>query len=72
MQQMQQQDEEEDEEQQEEYDQQDDEGDDEMQDEDDDENEIIPNSHPPQVPEDGNYIDALNEAGVDQARIDQL
>lgn len=36
------------------------------------EEEIMPNSHPPQVPEDGNYIDALNEAGVDQARIDQL
>ena len=38
----------------------------------DEEEEIMPNSHPPQVPEDGNYIDALNEAGVDQARIDQL
>ena len=40
--------------------------------EDVDDEEIMPNSHPPQVPEDGNYIDALNEAGVDQARIDQL
>ena len=39
-------------------------------DDDDEEEEIMPNSHPPQVPEDGNYIDALNEAGVDQARID--
>ena len=38
----------------------------------DEEEEIIPGSHPPQVPEDGTYIDALNEAGVDQARIDQL
>ena len=38
----------------------------------DEEEEIMPNSHPPQVPEDGTYIDALNEAGVDQARIDQL
>ena len=44
-----------------------------MQDGDDeevDDEEIMPNSHPPQVPEDGTYIDALNEAGVDQARID--
>jgi hypothetical protein len=39
------------------------EGDDEIEDDDDD--EIIPNSHPPQVPDDGTYIDALNEAGVD-------
>ena len=37
-----------------------------------DDEEIVPSSHPPQVPEDGTYIDALNEAGVDQARIDQL
>lgn len=54
-----------------------DDGDDEMQDDEDqeddeDDNEIIPNSQPPRVPEDGTYIDALNEAGVDQARIDQL
>ena len=40
-------------------------------DEDEDE-QIIPNSHPPVVPEEGTYIDALNEAGVDQERIDQL
>ena len=32
--------------------------------------QIIPQSQPPQVPEDGTYIDALNEAGVDQDRID--
>lgn len=32
----------------------------------------MPNSQPPQVPEDGTYIDALNEAGVDPQRIDQL
>ena len=38
----------------------------------DDAEQIIPNSHPPQVPEEGTYIDALNEAGVDQQRIDQL
>lgn len=28
--------------------------------------QIIPQSKPPQVPEDGTYLDALNEAGVDQ------
>ena len=32
---------------------------------DDEGEQIIPNSHPPEVPEDGTYIDALNEAGVD-------
>ena len=31
--------------------------------------EIVPNSQPPEVPADGNYIDALNEAGVDPERI---
>ena len=34
--------------------------------------DIQPNSKPPEVPEDGTYITALNEAGVDQERIDQL
>ena len=34
--------------------------------------QIVPNSKPPEVPEDGTYIDALNEAGVDQKRIEQL
>lgn len=38
--------------------------DDHMEDEDEGE-DIVPNSHPPQVPEDGDYITALNEAGVD-------
>jgi hypothetical protein len=33
---------------------------------------IVPNSQPPQVPADGTYITALNEAGVDQKRIEQL
>lgn len=36
------------------------------------EEEIIPNSKPPTVPEEGTYIDALNEAGVDPQRIEQL
>ena len=39
---------------------------------DDDNEQILPNSHPPQVPDEGTYIDALNEAGVDPQRIDQL
>lgn len=30
-----------------------------------DEQQIVPNSKPPIVPEEGTYIDALNEAGVD-------
>ena len=34
--------------------------------------EIVPNSVPPEVPQDGTYIDALNEAGVDPKRIEQL
>ena len=34
--------------------------------------QIIPNSQPPEVPQDGTYITALNEAGVDQERIQQL
>ena len=34
--------------------------------------EILPGSKPPQVPEDGTYITALNEAGVDNDRIEQL
>ena len=33
--------------------------------EDGQEQEIIPQSKPPEVPEDGTYLDALNEAGVD-------
>lgn len=37
-----------------------------------DEQEIIPNSKPPTVPDEGTYIDALNEAGVDPQRIEQL
>lgn len=40
--------------------------------EDDEDQQIIPNSQPPEVPEDGTYIDALNEAGVDPQRIEQL
>jgi hypothetical protein len=40
-------------------------GDDGEDQEDGHEDEIIPNSHPPEVPEEGTYIDALNEAGVD-------
>lgn len=39
---------------------------------DDDEDQIMPNSRPPIVPEDGTYITALNEAGVDPSRIQQL
>lgn len=34
--------------------------------------DIVPNSKPPTVPEDGTYITALNEAGVDPERIEQL
>ena len=34
--------------------------------------EIVPGSKPPTVPEDGTYITALNEAGVDPERIEQL
>ena len=34
--------------------------------------EINPDSKPPIVPGEGTYVDALNEAGVDQERIDQL
>lgn len=34
--------------------------------------QIVPNSNPPTVPEDGNYITALNEAGIDPQRIEQL
>ena len=34
--------------------------------------DIVPNSQPPTVPEEGTYIDALNEAGVDPQRIEQL
>jgi hypothetical protein len=34
--------------------------------------DIVPNSVPPTVPEEGNYLTALNEAGVDQQRIQQL
>jgi len=36
------------------------------------EEEIVPQSQPPMVPEDGTYITALNEAGVDPERIEQL
>lgn len=34
--------------------------------------DIVPSSKPPTVPEDGTYITALNEAGVDPERIEQL
>jgi len=34
--------------------------------------QIVPNSRPPTVPEDGTYITALNEAGVDPQRIQRL
>ena len=34
--------------------------------------DIVPNSKPPVVPEGGTYITALDEAGVDQERIDAL
>ena len=34
--------------------------------------EIVPNSQPPEVPAEGNYIDAMNEAGIDPKRIEQL
>ena len=33
---------------------------------------LVPDSRPPQVPEDGTYITALNEAGVEPERIEQL
>jgi len=32
--------------------------------------EIVPNLQPPAVPEDGTYITALNEAGIDPERIE--
>ena len=32
--------------------------------------EIQPNSQPPEVPAEGTYVDALNEAGVEQERIE--
>lgn len=32
----------------------------------------MPGSKPPEVPEDGTYITALNEAGVNEDRIEQL
>lgn len=38
----------------------------------DDHPEIVPNSQPPQVPAEGTYIDAMNEAGIDPRRIEQL
>ena len=41
-------------------------------DDEEEDQQIIPNSQPPEVPEDGTYIDALNEAGVDPQRIEQL
>lgn len=34
--------------------------------------QMLPNSKPPEVPEDGTYITALNEAGVDPQRIEQI
>jgi len=34
--------------------------------------DIVPNSKPPIVPEEGTYLTALNEAGVDPQRIEQL
>ena len=34
--------------------------------------EIVPSLRPPVVPEGGTYITALDEAGVDQERIDAL
>jgi len=34
--------------------------------------EIVPNLKPPVVPEGGTYITALDEAGVDQERIEAL
>lgn len=34
--------------------------------------EIVPNLKPPVVPEGGTYITALDEAGVDQERIEQF
>lgn len=37
-----------------------------------DEEEIITATQPPVVPEGGSYIDALNEAGIDPMRIEQL
>lgn len=43
-----------------------------MGDDEEEDQQIIPNSQPPEVPEDGTYIDALNEAGVDPQRIEQL
>jgi len=30
----------------------------------------MPNSRPPEVPEDGTYITALNEAGIENERIE--
>jgi len=36
----------------------------------DEEVDLQPNSKPPEVPEDGTYITALNEAGVDPERIE--
>ena len=32
---------------------------------------IVPQSHPPQVPEEEHYIDQMNEAGVDPSRVEQ-
>lgn len=37
-----------------------------------DDMDIVPNSKPPIVPEEGTYLTALNEAGVDPQRIEQL
>jgi hypothetical protein len=34
------------------------------------EEQIVPNSKPPTVPEEGTYLTALNEAGVDPQRIE--
>lgn len=36
------------------------------------EEEIMPESKPPEVPQEGTYIDALNEAGINPERIEQL